>query len=662
MYNPFSHSPSSCVNGNAIAATTVRLLLIVVAGLLLLLSPSELLSQDEPLPPYRFGLLVGGNYNMISLDSAGVDPYDSAGRLWGDNDGVGIGPYIGGHFSYVPGVIGLQVRAAYDSRNGIFVDSTDPDVGATLAYFSVDPALRITPGTSGLHFVVGPSLNFRVSDGIEFPDETTPGAGTESPILGSKGSIVSLFGGVGYDIALSRDYVEKTAWILTPFLDVSYIPEQNGADNRDWQTTTVRLGLGLSYAFSDDEDEIDDTPPPDRLSGGISLDVETPRVASGESRQLDEYFPLLNYLFFNTETTELPGSYRRLSSSSAARFSEGDLIEEGPTSGPDAPPSRAAQQLRVYDNAVNIVSARMRENPETTIDLVGADPDPARGAAMAEGVKKYMVETFGIDPSRITTRGTTRAPHASGTRSTPREDLDFITEENRRVEMLTSDTELLKPVRINTTESNLVENDLLFKLNLTGAASVKEWDLVVESEDSDFSQAYGPFYTGVARINSSPLMQGNDDNFRAIARATTHEEKELEVTEKFSLRESSERPSSATRYSILFEYDDSKSVTTYDQFLRDEVAPAIPDGATVYVFGHTDVTGRDAYNRELSARRSSETKRILTDALSALGRSAKFDAYGFGETAFRSPFGNGSPEERYYNRTVIIEIVPPTAE
>lgn len=624
-----------------------------------------LTAQDTPLPPYRFGGLLGININTITLDATGIDPYDFSGRTWADDDAGGGGAYVGGFFSYVPGTFGLQIRAAFDRRGGRFIQGGEAstDVTADLSYFSVDPALRISPGSSGFHFVLGPSLNFRVSDGIVFPDIADPTTPTESPIIGSKGSIVSLFGGVGYDIALSKDRQEKTAWILTPFADLSYLPEQNGAVDRDWSTTTIRLGVGLSYAFTGDDNTPIAQAPPGRepLAGGFTLDVITPNAASGGSRQLDEYFPLLNYLFFSPTSTDLPESYRRLSPTAATSFRESDLLEEGPTSGPDAVPSRAAQQLRVYDNAVNIVGARMRENPGTSISLVGADSDPARAQMMAEGVKSYLTSTFAIDPSRITTKGVTRAPHASGTPSTPAEDNDLISEENRRVEMLSSDKALLKPVRIKTTDNDLVENDLLFKVALTGAESLREWDLVIEGETSAYSQAYGPFYTGVARVNSSPLLASDQDRFRAIARATTHSGNELVVEETFSIRESADRPTSATRFSILFEYDDSKSVSTYEEFLRTEVAPAIPTGSTVYVFGHTDATGRESYNRELSARRSSETGRILRDALSKLGRNATFDSYGFGETAFRAPFGNRSPEERYYNRTVVIEIVPPAA-
>ena len=37
----------------------------------------------------------------------------------------------------------------------------------------------------------------------------------------------------------------------------------------------------------------------------------------------------------------------------------------------------------------------------------------------------------------------------------------------------------------------------------------------------------------------------------------------------------------------------------------------------------------------------------------------KFEVYGFGEDQNLAQFGNDSPEERFYNRSVIIDIIPP---
>jgi len=52
-------------------------------------------------------------------------------------------------------------------------------------------------------------------------------------------------------------------------------------------------------------------------------------------------------------------------------------------------------------------------------------------------------------------------------------------------------------------------------------------------------------------------------------------------------------------------------------------------------------------------------KAILENGLKKTGRSdVKFEVIGSGEDQMVSPFENNYPEERFYNRTVIIDIIP----
>jgi outer membrane protein OmpA-like peptidoglycan-associated protein len=125
------------------------------------------------------------------------------------------------------------------------------------------------------------------------------------------------------------------------------------------------------------------------------------------------------------------------------------------------------------------------------------------------------------------------------------------------------------------------------------------------------------------------------------------------------VRQDEPKVAEALRFSILFEFDASKTVATYSAFLTDMVAPLIPDGGTVIVHGHTDVIGQDEYNQTLSAQRATEAQSILEQAISKAGKSGvTFETHGFGEDVGFAPFDNDRPEERCYNRTVIIDVVP----
>jgi len=114
------------------------------------------------------------------------------------------------------------------------------------------------------------------------------------------------------------------------------------------------------------------------------------------------------------------------------------------------------------------------------------------------------------------------------------------------------------------------------------------------------------------------------------------------------------------RFSIIFEFNESKAITIYEKYLTDIVTPKIPKNGTVIIHGHTDIIGEEAHNKELSLARANETRSIIENALSKAGRSdVKFEVLGFGEDQSLAPFENKFAEERFYNRTVIIDIIPP---
>lgn len=77
------------------------------------------------------------------------------------------------------------------------------------------------------------------------------------------------------------------------------------------------------------------------------------------------------------------------------------------------------------------------------------------------------------------------------------------------------------------------------------------------------------------------------------------------------------------------------------------------------IHGYTDIIGDEDYNKKLSLARANDVHQILLSALSKAGRNdVQFEVYGFGEDQTLSPFYNRFPEERFYNRTVIIDIIP----
>jgi outer membrane protein OmpA-like peptidoglycan-associated protein len=61
----------------------------------------------------------------------------------------------------------------------------------------------------------------------------------------------------------------------------------------------------------------------------------------------------------------------------------------------------------------------------------------------------------------------------------------------------------------------------------------------------------------------------------------------------------------------------------------------------------------------LSLARANDVRAILESGIKKAGKTdVKFESYGFGEDQKLSQFENNFPEERFYNRAVVIDIIP----
>ena len=112
---------------------------------------------------------------------------------------------------------------------------------------------------------------------------------------------------------------------------------------------------------------------------------------------------------------------------------------------------------------------------------------------------------------------------------------------------------------------------------------------------------------------------------------------------------------------VNFQFD-SAYLTPDAAVLLSNVAGAMTDqsmaGTHYDINGHTDIIGGEDYNLKLSIARAEDVRTILESGLAKAGRSdVKFEVHGFGADQNLAPFENKYPEERFYNRTVIIDIV-----
>jgi len=312
----------------------------------------------------------------------------------------------------------------------------------------------------------------------------------------------------------------------------------------------------------------------------------------------------------------------------------------------------------------------MQKNPETTITLIGAsEKGPEDAKAMAQSIKTYLVNVFAINASRIAVEGRNE-PKLPSEQPGADEQMALLHQGDRRVSVESSSPVLLmefqsgpdaplKPIEIVAVQEAPLDSYVSF--NVDGAdEAFKSWSLEIRDEKG-IVQKFGPYTKETVAIPEKSIL-GNrpSGDFTATMVGTTKNRKTLKKDAPLHmvLWTPSENEE-GMRYSVIFEFNDANAITIYEKYLTEVVTPKIPKNGTVIIHGHTDIIGDEAYNKELSLARANEVKGILEKALAKAGRrDVKFETFGFGEDQALAPFGNVLPEERFYNRTVIIDLIP----
>ncbi len=618
-------------------------------------------SRSQMEAHWRIGFNGGINYNLQALglqflDTTGVFnffPFESI-------DGTGIHPYANLFGEYHSGDWwGAQLRVGFDDRSAVSTDHTLPvekKFDISISYLTIEPLLRVNPlDAAGLYLVGGPLIGINLNTEAEFTP--APGEAPQKLEIDDINPVtVGFSGGLGWDFVLG-DRMSDTRWYLAPFLEGSWMLHQRGRTILDadqdkiddiWSTISLRTGVAVKMGFMPPVDELSFTE-----SSLLNLALFAPdRYIS--SRPYEEHFPLVNAVFFDAESSSIPTRYVQLDNAVAATFTENDLLDSAKVGRLDAS-ARMAEQMNVYYNVMNIYGARMRQNPEVKLTLAGSAPGAAEGEKLASTIRDYLVSNFGIDASRITIQGREMPRVPSGSARTPTDDRPLANAENRRVDFTTTPADLGIPVKIRRVDNTPIENDLV--LNINEDAKIRTWQLVVSGEGR--RETYGPFSRASQRVSPSEIMAGlSEGTFTAEVVAITDDGQRITQTKDFRLVKRSEPAKQALRYSITFGYGQEDPVKSYDNFLRNTVAPQVSDGAKVFILGHTDAIGDSTLNFNLSKKRAGEVRDVVRTEATRLGRKANYETIGYGEEESETTFSNSLPEGRFYNRSVMIEIVP----
>jgi len=621
-------------------------------------------------PSWFFGVAGATNYSFYrgsthKLNSGLTPPVTFHN---GEGAGLYLAPLV--EFHKPDTRLGFMFQAGYDSRKGSFDQKNTAcncpaDLSTDLSYITIEPSIRFAPFKSNFYLYGGPRLAFNIDKSFKYSIGTNPAIPDQEPSPAIKGdfddvskTLISMQIGAGYDIPLSSQN-HKTQFILSPFVNFQPYFGQHPRTTETWSITALRVGMALKFGQGSTIET------PKAPESKVQFSVNAPKNIPGE-RNVREVFPLRNYVFYDLESNEIPSRYKLLKKEEVKDFNEDQI---GMTASVN-PSGRSARQMTVYYNVINILGSRMLKNPASNVTLVGSSEKGTEdGTAMAESIKTYLVSVFGIKASRITTKGQIK-PSIPSEQPGATKELVLLREGDRRVSIESNSPDLLmefqvgpdaplKPLELVTVQEAPI--DSYITIDAAGAGKAySSWSLETTDPDGKI-KTFGPYTQEKVSIPGKSIMgtrSEGDYKVKMIGKTKNGNIEEKTTTTHMVLWTPS-KTDEGLRFSILFEFNKSKTIAMYKKYLTEVVTPKIPQNAVVIVHGHTDIIGEESHNLNLSLDRANEVKSIIEKALSDSGRKdVKFEVHGFGEDENMSAFENKLPEERFYNRTVIIDIIP----
>jgi outer membrane protein OmpA-like peptidoglycan-associated protein len=318
--------------------------------------------------------------------------------------------------------------------------------------------------------------------------------------------------------------------------------------------------------------------------------------------------------------------------------------------------------LETYYHILNIIGFRLTQFPNATVELVGTNTNKGLernntelSQARAENVKRYLTEIWKIEPRRIKT--TARNLPKEPTKPTE----ESGDEENRRVEIYSSDSRIIEPILSMDTVSVLRNEKIVFKPTVESSFGIKNWNLEVKTADSIIkifrSEENLPSEI-IWETTNINLLNNMRDSLKyqltvsdKVGNARQSREKNI-LIDRITVESKRVENSTDMEYEyyslILFEFAsrnlDAKHNTVID-FIRSRIRP----NSKIIISGYTDVIGNEEVNR-----------RIATERARAAARRLRFDNVeirGIGKDELL--YDNTFPEGRFYCRTVTIYIETP---
>jgi len=639
---------------------------------------------------HAVGVFGAYNLNMHTADFRALPGVPSCCPLYETGSGAGLSA---GVFYEIPlsEAFSVQIRGGY-SENGADLKTTEytpVDVDGVMTEAAIEHTISSGLSSIGLEPLLGyrffkalslhAGLRLALVTGRSYEQVerlVQPGSGTfendrrirnelSGDIPEASSVAASLLAGLSYELPLDREGKLKASPELLYSLGLTPV-----VSSVSWNANSLRAGVALKYRMLPAPETPQSPaapppppPPPTPRKPAPTASIGAVAIENGKETAVgrivvEEFIstnmrPILQYIFFEDNSSVIPRRYNSISQDEASSFLTDNLHNAG--------------ALDVYHHILNIVGQRLRKHETASLTVTGCNSgtgaekdNRALSRARAESVRDYLTSVWKIETKRIRVevRDLPRIPSNMS-------ESDGISE-NRRVELSSNDERILQPLTTKDIERHASPPRIVFMPSVVSEAGVDRWRVRVSHQGKElkvFSGTGAPparlewnLTEGMSELpqETASITYGLEavDPEGRQARSVEGAMPVEQITIRKKRGESAGGDREISRYSlILFDFDkadlNSRNLAVA-RMVRSELRPA----SKVRITGHTDRIGDAEYNSRISEQRARNTA-------AALGARTE-DVKGLGENEL--PFDNDLPEGRFYSRTVNIYVETPVAE
>jgi outer membrane protein OmpA-like peptidoglycan-associated protein len=445
---------------------------------------------------------------------------------------------------------------------------------------------------------------------------------------------------------------------LTP--ELSYRYELTPSIKKyDWKMDILRASIGLSVDLNKKEKPfespiIQEEPVEEIVEDKVIEIAKRNNIDRFDFNEIDftetivtQTYPILPYIFFDSSSSSL----REVYPVNKFNFNEDELENN---------------TIEIYYNLINIIANRMKELPNAKIKLIGNSDGVEKNElneklalSLDRVIKiKDIFTSYGISESRISVenRETPKIP-------TSNRYIEGL-QENRRVDIETTNLELLKPVLHSNFLEYKLNKPFSFITKLKTSDDISQVSFSLKDDNNLYhNETFNP--TGKLVINhiisekilgklASQIDEENDKTIIAEIKVT-YTDGEIE-TKEFEVPVYKEKSSfEVGRLNlIVFDFDKSTISEANKNMIRQFISNSISEKSTTTITGSTDLLGEKDYNKTLSLLRANE----VSNYIKSINPNFKIsEIKGLGSENIL--FDNLTPEGRFYCRTVLVEVKTP---